>query len=55
MAALVTTGWIAIVLQALPRPLVARLDAWSAARARRRAEARRARALSRRKAAQAAS
>ena len=51
MAAQVTTGWIGRMLNALPRPLVARLDAMVAARARRRAEVRRARALSRRKAA----
>ncbi len=41
MAVLVLTAWVGQLLRWLPRPLIARLDAWSSRKARQSAEQRR--------------
>ena len=41
MAALVLAAWVGQLLRWLPRPLIARLDAWSSRKARLSAERRR--------------
>ena len=41
MAALVVTAWVGQLLRWLPRPLIARLDAWSSRKACERAAQRR--------------
>lgn len=43
MSAVVRTTWVAIVLRALPGPLLRLLDGWSHRRAQRRARERAAR------------
>jgi hypothetical protein len=45
MAVLVLTAWVGQLLKWLPRPLIARLDAWSLRKARESAARRRAKAL----------
>lgn len=45
MAAPAPLGWIGVVLRRLPAPLIAALDGWSLQLARRKAEARRRKAI----------
>ena len=47
MPAVVRTSWLSSVLQRLPAPLLARLDAWSLRIAQQRAQKRRAAGLRR--------